>query len=232
MEHETGVVIIGIAGGTASGKSTIARAILDEVGEENISHILHDSYYFNEFEGFPRTPDGALNFDHPDSLDTELLIEHLQQLHTWQAVNVPIYDFVSYVRSEKTRPVAARPVIIVEGILVFTNPHLRDLFDIKIFVDTPADLRFIRRLNRDITERGRTTESVINQYIETVRPMHQAFVEPSKIHADIIIPQGGFNTVAISLMSDKIRSVITRIGYGKTGWTLPIMNGDGTTQTD
>lgn len=230
MAHDTGVVIIGIAGGTASGKSTIARAILDEVGAENISHILHDSYYRNMHEEFPRTQDGSPNFDHPDALDTNLMIEHLRRLQVWQAVDIPIYDFVTHSRKAETRAVEARPVIIVEGILVLANRSLRDLFDIKIFVDTPADLRFIRRLKRDIAERGRSTESVIDQYIHTVRPMHQAFVEPSKIYADIIIPQGGYNTVAIDLMSDKIRSVITRIGYRKTDWQIPTFDEHGNPQ--
>lgn len=206
------VVIIGIAGGSASGKSTIASAILQSVGAENIAHILHDSYYRDR--GDPHMPilEGrdAPNFDHPDALDTNLLVEHLKVLRQWQAVDTPIYDFVQDRRLQDTRHVEPRPVIMVEGILVLADPPLRQLFDIKIFVDTPADIRLIRRLKRDLEERGRTTESVIDQYMNTVRPMHMAFVDPSKLFADVIIPQGGYNTVAIELVADKVRSILAK----------------------
>jgi uridine kinase len=209
------VVIIGIAGGTASGKSTIARAILESVGAENITHLLHDSYYRNkDAPGFPMVEGfGTPNFDHPDALDTPLLIDHIRQLQNWQPIEVPIYDFVHDVRSAETMRAEPRPVIIVEGILVLADARLRELFDIKIFVDTPADVRFIRRLKRDIAERGRTVESVIDQYLNTVRPMHIAFVEPSKMYADVIIPQGGYNPVAIDLVADRVRSIISQIQY-------------------
>jgi uridine kinase len=206
------VVIIGIAGGTASGKSTIASAILESVGVENIIHLLHDSYYKNrDAEGFPKiegldTP----NFDHPDALETSLMVEHVRRLKNWEAVDIPIYDFVEDRRLKDTRHIEPRPVIMVEGILVLADHHLREMFDIKLFVDTPADIRLIRRLKRDLSERGRTTESVIEQYLNTVRPMHMAFVDPSKLYADVIIPQGGYNTVAIELVADKVRSILAK----------------------
>lgn len=206
-------VIIGIAGGTASGKSTIANAIVQNVGVENITHLLHDSYY-KDTEPLPRVEEtGAINFDHPDALDTALMVEHVRQLQQGNPIHVPVYDFVTDKRSTETRYTESRPVIIVEGILVLQDPVLRSLFDIKIFVDTPADVRFIRRLKRDIAERGRTVESVIEQYLTTVRPMHMAFVEPSKIYADVIIPQGGYNTVAIEMVADRVRGILAAIGY-------------------
>ncbi|MFP4322052.1 MAG: uridine kinase [Anaerolineales bacterium] len=206
------VVTIGIAGGTASGKSTIASAILESVGAENISHILHDSYY-KERQYLPRADDMVtINFDHPDALDTDLLLEHIHRLKQGQSVDVPIYDFVKHARAPQTRRLEPRPVIIVEGILTLADAELRRVCDIKIYVDTPSDVRFIRRLKRDIDERGRTMESVISQYLSTVRPMHLAFVEPSKFFADIIIPQGGYNTVAIDLVADRIRAIVARLG--------------------
>lgn len=205
------VVTIGIAGGTASGKSTIASAILDQVGAQNIVHLLHDSYY-KDNQYLPRSDDMVtINFDHPDALDNVLMRQHILQLQAGQAVEIPIYDFVTDSRTDQTRRIEPRPVLMVEGILVFAAPELRDLFDIKIFVDTPADVRFIRRLKRDIAERGRTMESVINQYLNTVRPMHLAFVEPSKFYADVIIPQGGFNNVAIDMVADRVRSLVASI---------------------
>lgn len=212
MNDSQPVFIIGIAGGTASGKSTIATAIVDSVGEENITHILHDSYY-KDIDDLPRAEDlTTINFDHPDALDTPLMIRHLQQLQRGETVEVPVYDFVNYTRSPETQTAYPHPVIIVEGILVLAEPALREMFAIKIFVDTPADLRFIRRLRRDIAERGRTMESVVTQYLTTVRPMHEAFVEPSKVYADLIIPQGGFNAVAIDIVAARIHSILTRRG--------------------
>jgi uridine kinase len=202
------VITIGVAGGTASGKSTIASSILERVGAENVAHILHDSYY-KEKQYLPRADDMVtINVDHPDALDTSLMMKHIQQLQAWQAVDVPIYDFVTYAPSAEVRHVEPRPVIIVEGILTLADATLRSLYDIKIFVDTPADVRFIRRLMRDIAERGRTMESVITQYLNTVRPMHMAFVEPSKTYADVIIPQGGYNPVAIDMLADRVRTLV------------------------
>jgi uridine kinase len=215
MSQREKPMIIGIAGGTASGKSTISRSIVESVGEAQIAHLLHDSYYRNEdAPGFPLVEGlGIPNYDHPDALDTALMVQHIQQLAAHQAVDIPIYDFIRYCRSEETERVEPRPVIIVEGILVLADAALRNLFDIKIFVDTPADMRFIRRLKRDISDRGRSTESVIEQYLTTVRPMHLAFVEPSKLYADVIIPQGGHNTVAIELVADRVRSIVNRMNW-------------------
>lgn len=204
MEHH--VVTIGVAGGSASGKSTISRAILDQAGQERIAYLLHDSYYKDLVElGHDRS---QINYDHPDSLETSLLVEHILHLKAGKPVEVPIYDFVEDRRLAKTRTVQPQPVILVEGILVLAEPELRKLFDIKIFVDTPPDIRFIRRLSRDVAERGRSMESVIDQYLKTVRPMHNAFVEPSKRYADIIVPQGGYNTVAVDLIAQRVRSLL------------------------
>ncbi|NJL95216.1 MAG: uridine kinase [Anaerolineae bacterium] len=202
------VITIGVAGGSASGKSTIAEAIVENVGSANLAHILHDWYYkpLEELEQVQHP--NNLNFDHPGALDTGLLIQHLHQLRAWKSVEAPVYDFVAFQRLPQTQQLDPRPVILVEGILVLAEPALRELLDIRIFVDTPADVRFIRRLRRDTQERGRTVESVIEQYLSTVRPMHQAFVEPSKLHADVIIPQGGYNQVAIDMVADRVKSIL------------------------
>ncbi len=159
----------------------------------------------------PRTQDDRLNYDHPDSLETSLMIEHIQRLQNWQPVEVPIYDFTTHSRKDETKTIHPQPVILVEGILIFVEPALRSLFDIRIFVDTPDDIRLIRRLQRDIAERGRTADSVIQQYLATVRPMHLEFVEPSKRHADVIIPEGGFNKVAIDMVASRIRTMLDAI---------------------
>lgn len=200
-------VIIGVAGGTASGKTTVVEAVLERVGYERITVIPHDAYYRDmshlSFEERKR-----LNFDHPNSLETELLIEHLKQLRQGEPVEIPVYDFTAHRRLDKTQRVEPEPVIVVEGILVFAELELREMMDVRIYVDTDADLRFIRRLQRDVEERGRTVESVIDQYLETVRPMHLEFVEPSKRYADIIIPEGGFNEVALDLVAARIASLL------------------------
>jgi uridine kinase len=200
-------VTIGVAGGTASGKSTVSANLLEQAGSQNIAYMAHDSYY-REAASIPRTQDDRPNFDHPNSLETSLLIAHIHALQNWQAVEVPVYDFTIHSRTTETRTVQPQPVILVEGILLFVEPDLRDLFDIRIFVDTPDDIRFIRRLKRDIEERGRTAESVIEQYLATVRPMHLEFVEPSKRYADVIIPEGGYNKVAIDMMAARIRAML------------------------
>lgn len=196
-------VIVGIAGGTGSGKTTVARAIYDRVGNDKIEWISHDSYYRN-FEGLSAEERHHINFDHPDSLETELLARHLDVLIKGSAVEVPIYDFTTHSRKPETQRVEPRRVIIVEGILVLAEPELRKRIDIKLYVDTPADIRFVRRLMRDIRSRGRTVESVIEQYVTTVRPMHEEFVEPSKRHADLIIPEGGENLVAIDAIIARV----------------------------
>ena len=206
MDHPDPLTI-GIAGGSGSGKTTVAQEILSRVGPDRIAFLQHDSYY-KDLSGLPPNQRAELNFDHPNSLETDLLIEHIRCLQAGQPVQVPIYDFSTHSRTDRTFTVAARRVILVEGILIFVEPALRDLFDIKVFVDTDPDLRFIRRLQRDISERGRTTETVIKQYQATVRPMHLEFVEPSKRYADIIIPEGGFNTAALDMLAARIQTLL------------------------
>lgn len=200
-------LVIGIAGGSGSGKTTVAQTILQRVGPDQISFLQHDSYY-KDLSGLPPVQRAEVNFDHPNSLENELLIRHIHQLKQGKAVDVPIYDFSNHSRTDRTYKVKPRSVILVEGILIFAEATLRDLFDVKIFVDTDSDLRLIRRLQRDIAERGRTTESVIKQYLATVRPMHLDFVEPSKRYADVIIPEGGFNTAALDMVVARIESLL------------------------
>ncbi len=200
-------LVIGIAGGSGSGKTTVVQKILERVGADRIAYLQHDSYY-KDLGGLPPAVRRTINFDHPNALETELLVEHVKMLRNRKPIQVPIYDFATDTRTNETYTVVPHRVILVEGILIFTEPDLRKLFDVKIFVDTDADLRFIRRLHRDITERGRTTESVIKQYMETVRPMHLEFVEPSKRYADVIIPEGGFNTVALDMVVARIESLL------------------------
>lgn len=197
-------LVIGIAGGSGSGKTTVAQEILNRVGADRIAYLPHDAYY-KDLSGLPPAQKAEVNFDHPNSLETELLIKHVTQLRAGKSVELPVYDFSNHSRTTKTIPIAPQRVIVVEGILIFAEPDLRPLFDIKIFVDTDSDLRFMRRLQRDISERGRTAESVIQQYMKTVRPMHLEFVEPSKRYADVIIPEGGFNEVAIDMVATRLR---------------------------
>lgn len=198
---------IGVAGGTGSGKTTISNALVEKVGSEHIAYIPQDSYY-KDLTDLSPVQRRDINFDHPNSLDTGLLIAHIKQLQAWQPVAIPIYDFSRDARTENTQLVEPNPIILVEGILIFTDLALRDLFDIKIFVDTDADIRFIRRLRRDTEQRGRSVESVINQYLNTVRPMHMEFVEPSRRYADVIIPEGGYNTAAIDMVADRVRMMV------------------------
>lgn len=201
------IVVIGVAGGTASGKSTVVKAILDRVGRQRIAHIQHDSYY-RDLSHLPLEERRAFNFDHPNSLDTPLLVQHLGQLRQGYPIEVPTYDFSTYCRLPATRRVEPRPVVILDGILILSEPELRELIDLKLYVDTDADLRLIRRMSRDVEQRGRTVESVINQYLTTVRPMHLEFVEPSKRYADVIIPQGGQNVAALELVTARIVSLL------------------------
>lgn len=202
-------IIIGVAGGTGSGKTTVSEAILERVGRERITYIQHDSYY-KDLSHLPLEERHRINFDHPDALDTNLLVEQLKRLQAGSPAEVPIYDFTTHRRRKETRRVEPRRVTLVEGILIFADKALRELMDVKIFVDTDADIRFIRRLQRDITERGRTVESVMRQYLETVRPMHLEFVEPSKRYADIIIPEGGFNVTAIDMVVARVEAMVGR----------------------
>lgn len=207
---EQNTLVIGIAGGTGSGKTTIANFILERVGPDNISFLPHDAYY-KDLSHLPREERKKINFDHPSSLETDLLIKHIRKLKAGKEIPLPIYDFKTHTRKKKTIPIEPQPIILIEGILIFAEPELRKLFDVRIFVDTDADIRFIRRLQRDINERGRTTQSVIQQYMETVRPMHLEFVEPSKRYASVIIPEGGFNTVALDLIVARIESMLEEI---------------------
>lgn len=206
MPHSTPLVI-GIAGGSGSGKTTVAQEILQRVGPDRIAFLQHDAYY-KDLSGLPPTQRAEVNFDHPNSLETELLIAHIEQLKRGQPIEVPVYDFSRDTRTEKTFTVQPRRVILVEGILLYAEPALRDICDVKIFVDTDADVRLIRRLQRDISERGRTAESVIRKYMSTVRPMHLEFVEPSKRYADIIIPEGGMNVVALDMLVARMETLL------------------------
>jgi uridine kinase len=202
-------MIIGISGGTGSGKTTVANRILESVSADEVVFIQQDLYY-RDLKDMPLDYRGAANFDHPDAVDNELLINHLKKLHAGEAVELPIYDFRTHSRLPATTRIEPKPIVIVEGILIFAEPRLLEQMDIKVFVDTPDDIRFIRRLRRDIAERGRTVDSVIEQYMATVRPMHVQFVEPSKRFADVIIPEGGHNLVSIDLISGKIRERLAK----------------------
>ena len=200
-------LIIGVAGGSGSGKTTVVREIVRNMGPRQVSVLHHDSYY-RDVRHLPLEERIKINYDHPDSLETSLLIQHLHSLSEGQIVQVPIYDFTAHQRSAETERMEPRKVVIVDGLLILWDHELRELMDIKVYVDTDADLRFIRRLSRDIAERGRAAESVIEQYLATVRPMHLEFVEPSKRYADVIIPQGGHNLVGVDMLLTKIRSVL------------------------
>lgn len=200
-------ITIGVAGGSGSGKTTVSRQILERVGNKHIAYLAHDSYY-KDLSDLSVGKGENVNFDHPDSLDTPLLIQHVTQLRDGQPAEVPVYDFARYTRAAERITIRPQPIILVEGILIFSEKELRKLLDIKIFVDTDADIRFIRRLQRDIDERGRSASSVIDQYLTTVRPMHLKFVEPSKRYADVIVPEGGYNWVAIDMIADRIRSML------------------------
>ena len=200
-------VLIGVAGGSGSGKTTVSHAILERVGRDRITYLQHDAYY-RDRGSLPLVERARINYDHPDSLETDLLVEQLKQMRACRAVEVPQYDFAQHIRKAETRRIEPHSIILVEGILIFVDRALREMFDIKIFVDTDSDIRFIRRLQRDIAERGRTMDSVVNQYKETVRPMHLEFVEPSKRYADLIIPEGGFNQIAIDMVVARINAMI------------------------
>ena len=204
MEH----LVIGIAGGTGSGKTTVTQKVLERLRvQENVVVIQHDSYYKDLSEYHGLTPD-KINFDHPDSLQTSLLVQHIKELKRQLPVEQPLYNFTTHSRMKETRRLEPRDIIIIEGILIFVEKELRDLMDIKIFVDTDADERLLRRIRRDILERGRSIDSVMNQYMSTVKPMHLEFVEPSKHWADIIVPRGGDNLVAIDMVAVKIDTML------------------------
>jgi uridine kinase len=199
-------VVIGVAGGSGSGKTTVVRRIVESVGPEQVTVLEHDRYYRDRLD-LRLEERAALNYDHPDSLETDLLVAHLRDLKEGRPIEAPLYDFTRYARRNVSETVPPRKAIIVEGILIFADQSLRDLMEVKVFVDADADTRFIRRLQRDVAERGRTMESVVEQYLGTVKPMHFDFVEPSKRYADLIIPIGGHNAVAIDLMLSLVRSL-------------------------
>lgn len=199
-------LIIGVAGGSGSGKTTIAEAIAGKVGPDRSVLIQQDAYY-RDLSQLPASERARVNFDHPDSLETELFVEHLRELRSGHPVKRPVYDFAHHVRTGEFEIIEPRPVLIVEGILVLVEPDLRDLMDVRIFVDTDGDLRLARRLERDVAERGRSVKSVLDQYLKTVRPMHLQFVEPSKRYADVVIPEG-YNTNAVGVVTRMIESVL------------------------
>ncbi len=200
-------VVIGVSGGTGSGKSTVAKAIFKSLPDENILIIEQDAYYKDQ-SNLTYDERVKTNYDHPLAFDTDLLIEHVKQLCEHKCIEKPIYNFSIHNREEKTVNVQPKEIIIIEGIMILEDARLRNLMDIKIFVDTDADVRIIRRITRDINERGRTLESVIEQYLTTVKPAHEQFIEPTKKYADIIIPEGGYNKVAIDIMTTKVMSII------------------------
>lgn len=203
------VVVIGVAGGTGSGKSTLVKRLQEAFKNDDVATICHDFYYkaHPELTYEERT---KLNYDHPDAFDTWLMVEHIKALKEGKAVECPTYSFVEHNRTEETMPVQPSKVVIVDGILIFENEELRNIMDIKVYVDTDADIRLARRILRDVRERGRSMESVISQYTTTVKPMHEQFVEPSKRYADVIIPEGGFNSVAVSMLIQNIRSIVDK----------------------
>lgn len=200
-------IIIGVTGGTGSGKTTVTRKIIEEFGDVSLAYIPQDAYYKDQSH---LTMDERVltNYDHPFAFDNDLLSEHIRQLLDGQAVQMPVYDFTQHNRAKETIRVEPKEVIIIEGILIFSDKELRDLMDIKVFVDTDDDIRIIRRIKRDMAERGRSLDSIIDMYTSIVKPMHEQFIEPTKKFADIIIPEGGSNNVAIDLMTTKIRSII------------------------
>lgn len=200
---------VAVAGGSGSGKTTVARTILDRIGADNIAYLPHDSYY-RDLTNLPREQRDLINFDHPDSLDSDLFAEHIRQLQHYEAVEMPVYDFGTDRRTDEVIVVKPQRVVLVEGILIFTEARLRELFDVRLFVDTDDDVRFIRRFQRDVSERGRSPESVITQWMKTVRPMHLEFVEPSKRYAHVIIPEGGRNEVAMAMVVARIQSLLAR----------------------
>ncbi|MDX1673486.1 MAG: uridine kinase [Longimicrobiales bacterium] len=205
--HGDTPVLIGVAGGSGSGKTTVVRRIVDAIGRDDVVVLHHDSYY-RDGSHLPMEERVKINYDHPDSLETELLIEHLQGLLAGRTVEVPVYDFANHVRRPETETVEPRPVIILDGILILWDSRLRELMDVKLFVDADADVRLGRRLQRDMEERDRSPESVLSQYMATVRPMHLEFVEPSKRYADVIIPRGGHNEVGVGMVVTTIRSAL------------------------
>lgn len=210
------VTTLGVAGGTGSGKTSVARNLLERVGPGRIAALVQDSYYkdvdWPADAAAKERATAAYNFDHPDAIDADLLVEHLEALRSGRAVEAPIYDFTTHRRLAETQRVEPKPVVLVEGILLFAEPRVRELLDFKIFVDTDADVRVLRRLKRDLEERGRSLDSVLEQYLGTVRPMHLEFIEPSKRYADIIVPEGGENRVAMDVVTARLEELLRLSG--------------------
>jgi len=202
-------MIIGICGGTGSGKTTIARKIVEAVGAENVVLVEQDSYY-RDLADMPLDERHQANFDHPDSLDSNLMVNHILRLKQGLPAEMPLYDFKTHTRTQNIEIIEPRPVVIVEGILIFSEPRVLDLLDVRVFVDTPDDIRLIRRLRRDHAERGRTYEHTMDQYVRTIRPMHWEFVEPSKRHADVIIPEGAQMGVSVEFLCSLVREKLSR----------------------
>lgn len=203
------ITIIGVAGGSGSGKSTLVRRLQEAFGEEDVSMLCHD-YYYKEHTNLSYEQRTQLNYDHPEAFDTDMMIEHIKSLKQNKTIERPVYSFVEHNRMAERITVKPSKVIIIDGILIFENRELRDLMDIKVYVDTDADVRLARRILRDVCNRGRSMESVIEQYLSTVKPMHEEFVEPSKRYADVIIPEGGFNSVAVDMLIQSIRALIDK----------------------
>ncbi|MDZ7291315.1 MAG: uridine kinase [candidate division KSB1 bacterium] len=200
-------ILIGVAGGSGSGKTLVVQHMIQQLGSDRVVVLQQDSYY-KDLSHLPFEERVKQNFDHPDAIDTELLIRHVEELLNGCTVDIPIYDFTIHTRRAETRRAGPHDIIVLEGILILDNPRLREMMDIKVYVDTDPDIRFIRRLKRDTIERGRTVQSIIEQYEKTVRPMHLQFVEPTKRYADIIVPEGGYNWVAIDLLKTKIEALL------------------------
>jgi uridine kinase len=203
------VVVLGVAGGTGSGKTTVAKAILSAVAGDRIAFLAQDNYYRDVDWRGPEEIE-AQNFDHPASLDTDLMVEQLLALRRGESIDLPVYDFVRHRRTSRTQRIEARPVVLVEGILLFAEPAIRELLDFKIFVDTDPDVRLVRRIRRDLSERGRNIDDVLRQYMDSVRPMHLEFVEPSKRWADVIVPEGGENRVALEMVIARVEQLLSR----------------------
>lgn len=201
------VVALGVAGGTGSGKTTVAEAILNSVGRDRIAFLAQDNYY-KDIDWLGQEQISHHNFDHPEAIDTELFVHHLAELKAGRAIELPVYDFVRHRRTGETRRIEPRPVVLVEGILLFAEPAIRAQLDFKVFVDTDADVRLVRRIRRDMTERGREVSDVLRQYMTTVRPMHLEFVEPSKRWADVIVPEGGENEVALGMVTARVEQLL------------------------
>ena len=197
-------ILIGIAGGTGSGKTTLANELINSFGQDEVSILRHDNYY-KRHDDMCYEERSKLNYDHPDAFDTELLCEHIRELKAGRSIQMPVYDYSVHNRSEETIEVRPAPVIVLEGILIFAETSLCELMDIKVFVDTDADVRILRRIIRDVKERGRSLDSVVLQYLTTVKPMHERFIEPEKKRADIIVPEGGYNEVAFDMIVDAIK---------------------------